>query len=197
MLLLFDWLRSSYLTYCSTPFAQFDVPFVWPTLPLLLFDLFCYCYSTCCSILFARPLCLGTFLLHPWFCCSLLLLFDLVILLFLFYIGIPPRSLFCRCGVWRSYPNSSFSNSSSLGQTWKARIFVFNFCLLMSSFNYPCFWEMVVNNVFVFLCKNYLDIIHLIIHIASHFYTLHFVCTIALCIFWAHCIFFFQLLVNV
>jgi hypothetical protein len=79
--------------------------------------------------------------------------------------------------------NLSSSNSSSLGQTWKVKIFVFNFCLLMSFFNFPCFWEMVVNNVFVFLCRNYLEMIPLIIHIAFH---LH------------HCIlFFFQLLVNV
>ncbi len=35
----------------------------------------------------------------------------------------------------------------------QVRIFVFNFCLL-SFLNYPRFWEMVVDNVFVFLCKN-------------------------------------------
>jgi hypothetical protein len=39
------------------------------------------------------------------------------------------------------------------------------------------------------VCKNYLDIVHLIIHIAFHFYTLHSICTITLCIFWAWCIF--------
>jgi hypothetical protein len=54
---------------------------------------------------------------------------------------------------------------------------------------------MVVISVFVFLCRNYLDIVHLIIHIASHFYTLHFICTITLCIFLT--LLFFQLLVNV
>jgi len=34
--------------------------------------------------------------------------------------------------MWKNYPNSSFSNLNSLSQTWKARFFVFNFCLLMS-----------------------------------------------------------------
>jgi len=47
--------------------------------------------------------------------------------------------------------------------------------------NYPCFWEMVVNNVFIFLCMNYLDIVHLIIHITLHFYTLHFYFLLVAC----------------
>jgi hypothetical protein len=49
------------------------------------------------------------------------------------------------------------------------------------------------------VCRNYLDIVHLIIHIASYFYTLHFICTIALSIFSACYILFspFLLLVNV
>jgi hypothetical protein len=68
---------------------------------------------------------------------------------------------------------------------------VLNFFLLMNYFNYPCFWEMVVNNVFFFLCRNCLDIVHLIVHITFHLHncivyflsTLHF--------------FKFQLFVNV
>jgi len=47
--------------------------------------------------------------------------------------------------------------------------------------------------------RNYLDIVYLIIHIASHFYTFHFICTIALCIF-QHIASFYkkiQLLINI
>jgi hypothetical protein len=55
--------------------------------------------------------------------------------------------LFCKCRMWRSYSNSNSSN-----QTWKVEL-LFNFCLLIF-FNYPCFWEMVVDNVFVFFCRN-------------------------------------------
>jgi hypothetical protein len=49
------------------------------------------------------------------------------------------------------------------------------------------------------VCRNYLSIVHLIIHLTFHFYTFHFICTIALSIFFnTFClIFLFQLLVNV
>jgi hypothetical protein len=45
------------------------------------------------------------------------------------------------------------TNSNSSDQTWKVSIFVFNFCLLMSFLNYPFFWEMVVDNVFVICAR--------------------------------------------
>jgi hypothetical protein len=71
-----------------------------------------------------------------------------------------------------------------------------------SDFFFPtfvCWWIFLMIHVFrkwslimclFVVCKNYLDIVHLIMHIASHFYTIHFICTIALCIFLTHCIFF-------
>jgi hypothetical protein len=72
----------------------------------------------------------------------------------------------------------------SLGQIGKVKFFLFNFCLL-SFFNYPCFWEKVVDNVFLFFVQEYLDTIHLIIllHITFHLHncivyflsTLHFI----------------------
>jgi len=128
---------------------------------LLLLNLLCYSCLICCYAFLARPFCLGTFVLRPWFCYSLLLLFNLAILLLLFQIGTPPSPLL---QVWNVVELVKFK----FFQTWKVRIFVFNFCLLMNFLNYPCFWEMVFNNVFVFLCRNYLNIIHLIIHIPFH-----------------------------
>jgi hypothetical protein len=116
----------------------------------------------------------------------LFLLLDLTILILLFQIGASPLFCFCKCGMWRIYPNLS-----SLGQTWKVKFFMFNFL----------FWVFLIIHVFgkrwlimcFFFVQEYFDIMRLII-----FYSLHFICTIALCIFWAHYIlFFFQLLVNV
>ncbi len=186
MFLLLDLLFYSFcLIWCSFCLTCSSTPFVWPAL-LFLFNLLLhsFCSTSLLRCLFATPmiLLLPTPLVRP--CYFALLVLD-------WYS--PPPPFFCRCGVWRSCPNSSFSNSSSLRQTWKARIFVFNFCFLMSSINYPCFWEMVVNNVLVFLCKNYLDIVHLIIHIAFHLHncivyflsTLHFFLSISCkCLGW-------------
>ncbi len=174
---------SSYSICCSAPLTR---PILL-LLPNLLFHTSC---STCSAFL-VQPLYLATSLLCLWFCCFLLLLFDCATLLLLFQIGISPHPfLFCRCGVWRSNPNSNFSNLNFLGQTWKVRIFVFNFCLLMSFFNYPCFWEMGLIMCF-FLCTNYLNIVHLIIHIAFHLHNfiMYFLSTLQ--------IFFFQFFVNV
>jgi hypothetical protein len=164
-------------TYCSTPLAQLVAPLL---LLNLLLCFFCLTHFSFCSTCFA-PL--------AWTVVQLLL-FDLFARIPFYYIRdfTTPPPLFLasvECG--------------RVVQIWilqirvlrKVKIFVFNFCLLMSFFSYPCFWEMVVNNVFVFLCRNYLDIVHLIIHVASHFYTLHFIYTISLCIFWTH---FFSLL---
>ncbi len=180
LLLLLDLLlRSTCLTCCFTLLAQLAVllllfnllfcsscligciPLVQPIVLLFLFDIFvqvpfCYAHD------FVTPCSFCLTLLFCSFCLRLVL---------------PPPFSY-RCGVWRSCPNSSFSC-----QTWKVKFFVFNFDLLMIYFFKPCFWEMVVSNVFVFLCRNYLDIVHLIMHIAFHFYTLHFICTIVLCIF--------------
>jgi hypothetical protein len=49
--------------------------------------------------------------------------------------------VFCKGG--RSCPNST-----SLGQTWKVRLF-FQSLFVDEFFYYPCFWEILINNVFV------------------------------------------------
>jgi hypothetical protein len=184
-LLLLNPLHSSCSTYYSIPFAQPTTPLTWHATPLLLLDmLFSSCSTYCSTPLVQVPLYYTCEFATPCSSCSTLLLYSSCFKLIL--AAPPPNPPFYFFQVWKSYPNSS-----SLGQTWKVRIFVFNFCLLMSFFNYPCFWEMVVNNMFVFLCRNYLDIVNLIIHIAFHLNncivyflsTLHFI--------------FFQLLVNV
>jgi len=70
-----------------------------------------------------------------------------------------------------------------------------NFCFqslfVDEFFCFNLFWKWWLIMCLLIVYKNYLDIVHLIIHIASRFYTLHFICTIALCIFSAHYIFFF------
>ncbi len=115
------------------------------------------CFA-CSMLLFFALSC--TFLLHLWCCWSLLLgryccfyssCFKLVLSLF----------SFCKCG-------KSCPNLSSQSQNWKMRFF------------FPTFvwwWIFLITHVFgkcwltmrlFVVCKNYLNIIHLIIHIASH-----------------------------
>jgi hypothetical protein len=139
-------LYSSYSTCSSTPLA-------W-LITFLLFNLFClFCLTY--FALFTQPVLL--LLLDLLFCSScsnslfkylsttpMILLFFALLVLDRYF----PSLFFFKCGVWRSYPNSRSSN-----QTWKVRIFVFNFCLLMSFFNYPFFWEIMVYNVFGFCAR--------------------------------------------
>jgi hypothetical protein len=131
----------------------FYVVFVRSTAPLLLDLMFCsscsiwcsFC-STCYSTPFVRHALL--FLLDLLLCssCSTSLLrylsITLMILLvlapfvqpcfsapFVFFWFFPPRPPpppppFCKCGMWRSYPNLTISNSSCLSQTWKVSFFV-------------------------------------------------------------------------
>jgi len=184
VLLLLDLMFHSFTffhSFCSTCCSS---PLTWLVALFFLLDLLLR--SSCSISLFlsnyystplAWPLCSSTYLLHSWFWGSLFLLFNPVVLLLLFQIGTPPRRpfIFCKCEVWRSCPNPSFSKLSSSSQTWKVKTFVFNFCLLMNFFNYPCFWEMVVNNVFFIFMQelfghctfNYTHCISLL-HIAFH-----------------------------
>ncbi len=76
----------------------------------------------------------------------------------------------------------------------------FNFCLLMNFLKIPCFWEMVVNNVFVCFVHEFflhctLNYTHCIslLHVAFHLhnYIVYFFSTLHLFIY------FFQLFVNV
>ncbi len=69
--------------------------------------------------------------------CSFLDVVTLVPLVLDWY---SPSLVFCKY-------ESCYPNSSSWCQTWKVRFF-FNLCLLMNFFNYPCFWEMLVDNLF-------------------------------------------------
>ncbi len=185
-------LCSSCSTLCSTP-LRFSIPFVQHVVPLLLLDLLlCFFCLTCCFVplaqfrssyqtttllllldLFAQvPICYThDFEVPCSFCLTLLFCSSC------FKSVLPPRRpfIFCKCEVWRSCPNPSFSKLSSSSQTWKVKTFVFNFCLLMNFFNYPCFWEMVVNNVFFIFMQelfghctfNYTHCISLL-HIAFH-----------------------------
>ncbi len=80
----------------------------------------------------------------------------------------PPLLVFSKCG-------KSCPNSNSLNQTWKVSFF-FQSLFVDEFFYYPCcFWEIMVNNVFVCCCHNYLDIVHSnytrcisFLHIAFH-----------------------------
>ncbi len=86
-----------------------------------------------------------------------------------------PRLIFCKCG--RNSPNSNFQAKL---KRWD--IF-FNICLLMNFFMiHVVFGKFWLTMCLFVMCKNYLDIICLIIHIAFHllncivyfFSTLHF-----------------------
>jgi hypothetical protein len=128
-LFLFDMFYSSCSTYCSIRFVE--------PIPLLLLDLFLkYFFVTPMILLLFVPLAqVPLYYAHDFVAlcssCSTLLLYSSC---FKLVLSPPPpkkegveelskyKLFFCRCGMWRSCPNSSF-----LGQTWKVRIFVFNF----------------------------------------------------------------------
>jgi hypothetical protein len=75
----------------------------------------------------------------------------------------------------------SFPNSTSLRQTWNWNCFFSNVYLLMTHYLFWLsifFWVILVGRFLFVTCEN-LDIIHLMLHVAFHFYTLHFICTFA------------------
>ncbi len=203
MLLLLDRMFHSFTffhSFCSTCCSS---PLTWLVALFFLLDLLLR--SSCSISLFlsnyystplAWPLCSSTYLLHSWFWGSLFLLFNPVVLLLLFQIGTPPPAALLffanvKCGgVVQIQVFQNWVLQAKLGK-WKL------LCLI-----FVCWWIFLIIHVFgkwwlimcfLFLCKNYLDIVRLIIHIASHFYILHFICTIALCIFSAHCFFFLSI----
>jgi hypothetical protein len=168
-------------------------------------------YSTC-SAPFARPLCSSTSLLRPWFCYFLLFLFKYFFTTPMILLFFAPLAWPCCSTLFVSNCYSALPREEGVEELSKYKFFfvgvecggvvqiqVFrptlegeNFCV-----DFVCLWVFLIINVFggwycvCFLCRNYLDIVHLIIHIASHlhncivyfFNTLHFI--------------FFQLLVNV
>jgi hypothetical protein len=106
------------------------------------------CYSTpltwcCCSFCSTLPLLThsSTSLLLPWFCCSLPLLLDVVIFVHLLSNWYSPFYFFASV--------EELSKFEFFRTNLEDELIFFNFCLFMSFFNYPCFWEMVVGNVFV------------------------------------------------
>jgi hypothetical protein len=137
LLLLLDMLFcSSFLTYYSACFVQLVIQ-------LLLLNVIAFLASHCYSIPFAWCHCsscstmllfvhLDTSLMRPSFCYSLFLLFQ---------IGIP---LLHFLKSFKKLSKFKFFKSNLEGEN-----FFFYLCLLTSFFNYPCFWEMVVGNVFV------------------------------------------------
>ncbi len=177
------------------------IPFVAPystcstLLFLLLFFVQCTwcCYFSCYSLL-------DTIVPFDVLCSTLLLLLlvqtlfyytmMLFLLLFMFLMFKIVFPTFSFLQVWEELSKFKF-----LGQTWKVRCFFFNLSLLMNfciihTIVFGKFWLKMC--LFV-VCRNYLDIIHLILHIAFHlhncivcfFNTLHLF------------LFFFQLLINV
>jgi hypothetical protein len=182
MLLLFDLLFYSSYSMCYYVFL------VRPTILFLLFDLlFCSFCSTLMFLLLdivvllllldiATPLAwhyysscstllifvfLGTSLLHPWFCYSLLLLLDTTTFAPLVsnYYSPPPLLLFCKCGG----AIQIHVLQARLGR-WEfffQYLFVDEFFLLIHVFGK---WWLTM--CLFIVCKNYLGIVHLL-------YTLH------------------------
>jgi hypothetical protein len=69
----------------------------------------------------------------------------------------------------------------------KASIFFSNVYLLVifvPCFDCPCFFGVILVIGFLFfMCKNYLDVVHIILHVAFHFNTLHFILHICILYF--------------
>jgi hypothetical protein len=135
------------------------------TVPLLLLGMLLHSYySTCCFAPLVQPFCSSTFLLFLAIfvqrCCSIPFVSNWYFspLIFLH--------------VWSVEKLSKFE---FFKPNLELRIFVFNFGLLMSFLKYPCFWKMVVNNVFVCCVEelfghctfNYIHYMSLL-HIAFH-----------------------------
>jgi len=159
---------------------------------LLLFFVRHYCFSYCSLLdvfnivaFCSTHLTLLFFLLAQVPFCYTMMLFLLLLLAQCYYSCfscfklILPPSVFCRCG--RSCPNSSFE---ARPRRWDL---FFQSLFDDELFYYPCcFGKFWLKMCFFVVCRNCLDIVHLILCIAFHFYTLHFICPIALCIFLAH-----------
>jgi hypothetical protein len=211
----YSWLNAIILLFdVLVILAQQNVPLVWhhcslldaTTIPcstplLILLNVttpFAQCHCSSCSLLLflcsfiLDATCSNSSLLHSWCCCSLLDIATLVALVSNWY---PPPPPFNFLQVWEELSKFKFVELDLEDEIFFS-IFV-------------CWWIFWIIHVFgkcwlimclFIVCRNYLDIVHLIIHIAFHFYTLHCIFIIALCNFLAHCIFFlffFRSLVNV
>ncbi len=154
----------SFVRIFVIPFAWgccFDVPlaqcyccftfFLLKTTTLLLLHDMLLCSS--CLIYCSAPLVQ---------CATLLLLFDLLFCSSCFkLIGAPPPFFFASV--------EEPSKFKFFKQDLEGGNIFFNLCLLMSFFTYPCFWEMVVDNVFIYYVQELFGHCTFIIHIASFF----------------------------
>ncbi len=105
---------------------------------------------------------------------------SILLLLLLFQIATSSLSCFYRCG------RNKHSKFNFFRLDLKVRgFFCPNVYLLMGCYSFwlsMFFWVILIDKVLFVVGRNYLDIVHLILHIAFH-------CTFALCIFLAHCIY--------
>jgi len=95
-----------------------------------------------------------------------------------FKLVLPPPPPFNFLQVWEELSKFKFLKLDLEGE-----IFFFNLCLLMIFLIIHVFGKCWLIMCLFVVCRNYLDIVHLIIHIAFHFYTLHFIFIFAFCNF--------------
>ncbi len=183
LLLLFMLLCSSCSTYCFAPLAQhrcspcltsvlllldIGAPLIWRyySVPLVQPTTLIQCCCSFCSML-SLLVHLGTFLLLPWFCCSLLFLLNVAILVPLVSDWYSPLYFFA--GV-EELSKFKFLKPNLKGDFFFPIFFVDEF------FNYPCFWEIVVGNVFVYYVQElfwcctfnytyYISFLHIAFHL--------------------------------
>jgi hypothetical protein len=123
---LFDVIAT--LAQCYSPYS---------TVLLLLLDI------VALLLVHLHAACSSTSLLCLWCCCSLLFI-RWCCYYSSYFIFVPTPLNFVQ--VWEELSKFKFFWSNLEGE-----ILLFNFCLLMNFFNCPnCFWEMFVDNVFVY-----------------------------------------------
>jgi hypothetical protein len=133
-----------------------------------------------CSFIF-NVVCLGTSPLHPWCYYSL---FNTITFIPHFISVFHPLSFL---QAWEELSKFKFFKLNLKGEN-----FFFNLCLLTIFFNYPCFWEMLVDNVFICCVQelfghctfNYTHCISFL-HIAFHLHNciMYFLSTLHIFIF--------------
>jgi hypothetical protein len=147
----------SKLLFCSSCSTCCSTPLARPIVPLLLFNLLLkYLSITIMILLFFTPF------VRCYYSCSSF--FRLVFPPFYFFLQLSKFELF----------RLDLEGDNFFFQY----LFVDDFFLIIHVFGKWCF----LMCLFV-VGRDYLNIVHSILRITFHFYTLHFICTIALCIF--------------
>ncbi len=201
MLLLFLWHHYCCSFQCSPPFSQHNYFFLldatFALAPILAPILCSYFYSSLMFLLLLVMQLLFLLFHVPLFSPLmqlLLLTMQLLFLLFqvlfytpsmlslllLFQIGVFPLSCFCMHGRKNKLSHSTFVLlQTSSSQTWRwvcwwLLFFVLIVHIFLSNFGW---------HVFFVVCKNYFDIMHVILHITLQFYKLHFILHICILFF--------------